>query len=366
MRGRWLAVLATVVALLALPAAAQAWIPSEFIGISPQGATGEDDFELMREAGLKSVRLPLYWSGVEKYDPAIVRPDWSEFDELVTLAASQGLRVFPFLWGTPAWLARAPNVEPTATPRAQREWAAFVTRAVDRYGHDGSFWRANPDLPYLPVHLWEIWNEENIVPFSRRSNPERFSIVLRLGGAAVHRADPGARVILGGLFGRPLQVPPNVASGDFLARIYSIPGMRQYFDGVGLHPYVAVARAMRPQILNLRRVMRLYHDAATPIYVTEMGWGSDGFESRWERGIQGQARELDQAFSLLVSHRLVWRIGGAWWFSWTDSKGCQFCDSAGLLTDEREAKPAWYRFTSWTGGDPRIVPRASYRTLRGD
>ena len=118
---------------------------------------------------------------------------------------------------------------------------------------------------------------------------------------------------------------------------------------------------MRAQIRNLRRVMKSHGDAGTPLYVTELGWGSDSFQTRWERGLRGQARELDEAFGMLVANRLKWRIGGVWWFSWTDIQGgCQFCDSAGLLTESREAKPAWYRFTAWTGGDPAIVPRAAF------
>jgi hypothetical protein len=69
--------------------------------------------------------------------------------------------------------------------------------------------------------------------------------------------------------------------------------------------------------------------------------------------------------SMLVGNRRNWRIGGVWWFSWADlAKSCQFCDSAGLLTADREAKPAWYRFNAWTGGDPRTVPRASPRDTR--
>jgi hypothetical protein len=134
---------------------------------------------------------------------------------------------------------------------------------------------------------------------------------------------------------------------------------------VALHPYVADAGTMFGQIEDLRRVMKRVGDAATPLYMTELGWGSDGFESRWERGPRGQARELDRAFAMLTENRNRWRIGGVWWFSWADAAGsCQFCDSAGLLTVDREAKPAWYRFNSWTGGDARVVPRASARALR--
>ena len=50
--------------------------------------------------------------------------------------------------------------------------------------------------------------------------------------------------------------------------------------------------------------------------------------------------------------------------SWADLyDSCQFCDSAGLLTADREAKPAWYVFNNWSGGDPDTVPEAA---LGGD
>jgi hypothetical protein len=187
---------------------------------------------------------------------------------------------------------------------------------------------------------------------------------VRLSGRVLHHADSGSKVIVGGLFGRPLQTPPNIQPGNFLTRLYRAHHVKPYFDGVALHPYVARASAMRAEIDNLRRVMRIHHDSATPLYVTELGWGSNSDQSRWERGYYGQAEELDTAFSLLSTNRLSWRIAGVWWFSWTDAYGsCQFCDSAGLLTDNREAKPAWYAFNSWTGGDPDTVPRLRFPPL---
>lgn len=356
---RKLAIPALLVALLLPAAVAGAQVPPGFVGISPQNASNEKDFKLMEAAGLRSVRLPLYWHGIERYSPYLVAPDWSDFDRSVALAAEHGMRVFPFVWGTPSWVASEPRVEPVYRDWARGAWVSFLRRAVQRYGPDGAFWRENPDLPVMPIRAWEIWNEPNIITFASNSNPERFAQLMRLSGRAIHGVDRGAKVILGGLFGRPLQIPPNVSSGDFLNRVYRAHSVKRFFDGVALHPYVADANAMRPQIRNLRRVMRRHGDASTPIYVTELGWGSDSYQTRWERGLLGQARELDQAFSMLADHRRSWRIGGVWWFSWADvESGCQFCDSAGLLTEKREAKPAWYRFTAWTGGDPDIVPRA--------
>ncbi len=359
MRAR-LATALLLLPLLALPqASAAAPVPPGFIGISPQSLPNEPDYELMQEVGLRSLRLPLPWPQVEPDNPLFRRPDWSDFDFSVELAARHGMTVLPFVASSPRWVAPESRLEPARGWRL-RAWAAFLRAAVRRYGADGSLWRENPELPYLPVRDWEIWNEENIVTFGS-ADPERFAALLRTSGRVIHRADPGAKVILGGLFGRPLQIPPNIGSGDYLNRIYRARNVKRFFDGVALHPYVADAAAMRPQILNLRRIMRLHHDAGTPIYVTELGWGSASFESRWERGPLGQARELDRAFSMLAGHRRSWRIGGVWWFSWADASGaCQFCDSAGLLTEQREAKPSWYRFNAWTGGEADIVPRANF------
>lgn len=349
-----LAALALLALLAAGPAAAA---PRGFIGISPQSPPNEADYELMEEAGLQSLRLPLPWPQVEPVSPYAKAPDWSAFDVAVGLAARHGMTVLPLLASTPRWVAPVSTLEP-ARGWQLGAWTSFLGAAVRRYGADGAFWRENPELPYLPVRAWEVWNEENIVTFGQ-ADPERFAALLRASGRTIHEADPGAKVLLGGLFGRPLQIPPNVGSGDYLNRIYRAHDVKRFFDGVALHPYVADANAMRAQILNLRRIMRIHHDAGTPIYVTELGWGSDSYESRWERGPWGQARELDQAFSMLTGHRRSWRIGGVWWFSWADAKNaCQFCDSAGLLTEDREGKPSWYLFNAWTGGDAAIVPRA--------
>jgi hypothetical protein len=341
--------------------------PHGFIGMSPQGYTEGEDYELMAEAGVTSVRLPLNWAEIEPEARDRFAPRWEWLDSQVGFAAENGMSPFLFVWGTPEWVSPRLGGEPIASARQRREWLRFLHAAVFRYGPQGSFWRENPKLPRQPVRQWEIWNEENIVTFSKQPDPKRFARLLLISGRLLHHAEPGSQVIMGGLFGRPLQVPPNVQSGSFLAGVYQVPGIKRFFDGVALHPYVADAGALTGEIENLRRVMTLYGDEATPLYVTEMGWGSAGFESRWERGPQGQARELDRSFALLTGNRLRWNIGGVWWFSWTDQFGsCQFCDSAGLLTSHREAKPAWYRFNAWTGGDAATVPRASGRALRTD
>lgn len=355
---RKLVLLVTLLAL-ALPALARADMPPGFVGISPQSPAKASDMELMREAGITSMRLPLNWRTVQALSPFLSEANWDAFDREVELAAEEGIRVMPFMASGPVWATEEPNDVPVATPWQRAGWARFVRAAAERYGPYGSFWEDRPDLPFLPVHRWEIWNEENIVNFASEPNPEKFATLIRISGRVLHRVDPDSQVIIGGFFGRPLQVPPNVASGDFLQRIYRARNVKRFFDGVGLHPYVADTRAMGTQLRNLRRIMRAHNDAATPIYLTELGWGSAPGPTRWERGLYGQASQLSRSFAMISANRLRWRIGGVWWYTWSDEGGtCHFCHSAGLLTADREAKPSWYRFNEWTGGDPDTVPRA--------
>ena len=61
-------------------------------------------------------------------------------------------------------------------------------------------------------------------PSPREPDPTRFARLIEISGGLLHRADPGSTVILGGLFGRPLQIPPNIQSGAFLSQLYRTPG----------------------------------------------------------------------------------------------------------------------------------------------
>jgi hypothetical protein len=356
---RKLVLLIVIGAAALAPARAVADIPPGFIGISPQSAARASDFELMREANISSARMLLFWAVVQAKTPYLSDPEWRSFDHEVAVAARADIRVMPMLYGTPGWAAPEPNVLPVRTPLQRWAWASFLRAAAERYGRGGGLWGELPDLPYLPILRWEIWNEQNIVSFDADPRPAKFATLLRIAGRALKRTDPRAEVIVGGFFGRPLQIPPNVAIGDYLAGIYRAGNVKRWFDGVGLHPYVAHAKAIAGQMRTLRRVMRAHGDAATPIYLTELGWGSAPGPTRWERGLRGQAEQLDRALGMISANRQRWKVRGVWWYTWSDEGGtCSFCRSAGLLTAERKAKPAWYRFNEWTGGDAGAVPRA--------
>ena len=287
--------------------------------MAPQGPTSERDYALMESSGVASVRLPMYWAGIQSETPFAAEPDFDGFDHDVRLAAEHEIRVMPFVWGSPEWAAPRRSTYPSPTPWQRWGWATFLRDAVGplRALRAPSGANTRP-CPICRSAAGRSGTSRTSSPSRARPAPSSYARLLRASGRVLHAIDPGARVLVGGLFGRPLQIPPNTGSGDLLSRLYRVGNVKPFFDGVALHPYVADAGAMRGQIRNLRRVMRVHHDARTRLYVTELGWGSDSYESRWERGLEGQARELNEAMSMLVVNRRRWRIGGVWWFSWAD------------------------------------------------
>jgi hypothetical protein len=347
--------LAGVLALaLALPSSAAA-LPRGFFGIAPPTPIGEGDAARMASGGIESVHLPLVWADIQPQPEG--EYDWREFDAKMAVLARRHLQVLPFAYGTPRWISHDPARLPIDGPRARRTWAQFLRAAVERYGPRGSFWAEHDGssgdfLPRRPIHVWQIWNEENFFYFAKPASPGRYGRLFKASHNAVRAIDPGAKTIIGGLFGRPRQRPPQaMAATTFLERLYRVRGIRAALDGIDVHPYARNARVLREEVEEVRQVAIANRDRGAGLYVTEMGWGSqnDPRKVAFEVGRSGQARELRRAYSFLISAQRRLHLKQVYWFSWKDAPGvCNFCDSAGLFYGGARfrPKPAWHSFTA--------------------
>jgi hypothetical protein len=340
---------------LALPASAQA-LPRGFFGIAPQTPIGREDTSRMRGGGLETIRAPLHWGGVQP--TARGGFNWTTFDEFVTTAAEGRMEVLPFLCSPPRWVSRRETRLPVDNGRQRRAWAEFARAAVERYGPRGEFWSehapgSKDPLPRLPIRAWQIWNEENFFDFTRPASPTRYAKLLAISHRAIHRVDPRASVVMGGLFGNPKQGPPAAMDAtDFLDRLYRVRGVKADFDAVALHPYAADVAELWALVEAVRATMIRHGDRRGGLYLTEMGWGSqERSPVSFEVGLRDQARQLSAAYSYLLGARHRLNLKQVVWFSWKDApRLCSFCDSVGLFRQGRrfKPKPAWHAFTRVT------------------
>jgi hypothetical protein len=345
--------------------------PRGFFGIDPQSALTDRDADYMKAGGITSVRWPLSWPTVQPTRKGGY--DWSSFDPVVAVAANHGLSVLPILYGTPGWVAGKQTKLPIDNARARSGWTAFLKAAVERYKPGGAFWKehaqtggvqyapepAQPVVPRpLPIRTWQVWNEANFFYFTYPVSPQRYARLVKISSPAIKAADPGANVILSGLFGEPTaKGASGMPAAKFLEIFYRTAGIKSRFDGIALHPYAVDAETLEELVEALHDVTLANHDRV-PLYITEMGWGSQNnfAHDAFEQGAKGQVKQLRGSYSYLISNRNRLDLKQVYWFSWKDLKNsCDFCDSVGLFRAGARfhAKPAWRTFLEFSRGRPR-------------
>lgn len=226
-----------------------------------------------RTLGADWVRTDLSWQDIQDDGPTTYR--WHLFDRVAGAAAARGLTLLPVLAYTPPWARPAGCThDQTCPPADSGAFARFAAAAAERYAPRG-------------VHTWEVWNEPNLAGAWRpAADPAGYSTLLKATSGALRRADPSARVILGGLAATPTR-GGDMDQAEFLAAV-SARGGNKAVDGVGYHPYtyplLASARtahgtawdAMDAASGGLRSVLRRYGTPDLPFWITEYGAPTDG------------------------------------------------------------------------------------------
>jgi len=365
----WLAALAVLaLGLLAAPAAMA--VPADFWGVSPQNPPSTEQFQRLKAGGVDSVRIPIAWSGVQPFSGS--EANFSASDILVAGATAAGINVLPFVYEAPSWAvprvrvpgssAKAPKTVPVKTGAQRAAWANFLKLVVARYGPGGSFWAANPTLPEAPIRTWQIWNEENFKYFVVRPNPADYGKLVNISYTAIKSVDPGAKLILGGMFARPgeakfkVKPPQAYYASDFLDRLYSTtPGIKKKFSGVALHPYTANYQQLTPDIEEFISVLKTNHDAGKKLWITEIGWSSEPKSAgdSFAKGPKGQVTQLNGAFRLFKAKAARWKLQRIYWFSVDDQAGiCNFCGGSGLFAKGFLPKKSWFAYVKFAGGTP--------------
>ncbi|MFL5896212.1 MAG: hypothetical protein ACJ76Z_14015 [Thermoleophilaceae bacterium] len=322
------------------PTEAPAAGASDFIGVySDDVFFGDDAYKratLTRErrAGIGLIRQPFAWDQFAK-SPA-------PFDAFVGAAARAGIHVLPEILGPRPGAPKATGG--MAPPTDLSAYAAYATALVRRYGPDGSFWRAHPDIPRVPIRSWQIWNEPNIRAFwASGPDPAAYAQLLETASAAIRKADPNAEVVAAGLPTSRL----GAAAADFLEGIYRA-GAKGSFDTAAVHAYAPAPAEVVARTRALHDVIARNGDDAR-LWVTEFGWGTGGDPGPLTVDPQQQAGYIADTIRRLKADRDALRLRGLIVFQWRDPKPfpgrrALWPYYAGLLDADGNPKPSLAAF----------------------
>jgi len=352
-----LAAVAVALAIALAPAPAFA-VKRAFFGTVGAETPAVEEFAAMGDAQVGTYRFPLDWSQIQPTEGT--PPDWSAIDPQVENAALNGVEILPVAYGSPEFAASERREPPLGSPEAKQGWRDFLTAAVERYGRGGEFWTTfeldHPGVQPRPMTALQVWNEQNSPTFyAPKPSPKKYAKLLKISNQAL--ADADLTIVLGGMFGTPNR-DKGVYSWKFLKRLYKVKRAKKLFDAVALHPYAPNLKGIKAQIELARKQMKKAKDRKTPVWITELGWGSAGPNDHpLVKSEQGQRKMLRKSFNLALDRKGKWKIRRVLWFAWRDPDTeedvvggvCHWCGSAGLFDTDLEPKPAHGQYRKFTG-----------------
>ena len=345
---------ALVSSLCCLVLAQAAAAADDFVGMSSKDVLGgspsyrSEQLQLQHSAGVQLIRQNFDWDGIERSPGHF---ELAFYDQYMMDMARAGIQTLPVLYNSPRFWSSAPRrraLRYVYLPRSPRAMGRFAAALVARYGPNGSLWREHPDVPKLPVHAWQIWNEPNLVFYAApRPSARRYAKLLRTVSRYIKKADPTAEVVTAGI--PPTKLKSAIRLGRFVQGMYRA-GAGGSFDTLAVNSYAKDSHELAGIIRKVRRIMNRYGDADGKIWITELGWGTGGPKHRFNVGFAAQADRIRSTFQWIGQNRDRYNIRGLVYYAWRDQQPYPptYKDMwglhTGLLNLDGVAKPALSAF----------------------
>jgi hypothetical protein len=206
-----------------------------------------------------------------------------------------------------------------------------------------------------PITTWQLWNEQNSPKyFAPKVSVSTYAKMLKSAGAAIRAKQPGADIILGGMWGPDSAEKVVTPVRKYLQKLYKVPGIKDSFDSIALHPYSSSADGSQEALRVAESVVKK-KDPKVGMWITEIGWASGGPKGEpFNKGKAGQAKTLKDAYKGFDKTKNKYRLRGVFWYSWRDKPGgdtiCTWCGHAGLRAKNGTAKAAWDAFVKAAKG----------------
>jgi len=172
----------------------------------------KNDMELLNRADVDLLRISFGWDAIEAEKDNY---DWLFWDDYVRMAVDEyGITLIPYICYTPLWNSRGDTLWFwNDQPLDFEEFGEFMFDLVTRY------------KDYIKT--WELWNEPDLDIYWDTQDVEAFAEFIKIGSEAVKKADPEAKVVLGGL----------AYHAHFLEELFRDYGLSPYIDIVNIHNY---------------------------------------------------------------------------------------------------------------------------------
>jgi hypothetical protein len=297
----------------------------------------------IQQQGVQEVRSDAAWNNIQPQPPGVTGPvwQWSRYDPWVLALASHGLTWQPILDYNSSFASAA------LSPQA---FAAFAQAVAARYGANGTFWAQNPQVPYLPARIFEIWNEENVsTPYYM--NPASYGQLYMAARRSIKTVDPSASVDIGGLGeGGSPNYNPDGAGQYLAAMLLTTPGLKGTIDAVALHPYGGSAADSVGWVVHFRHMMSGLGVPYIPLDLTEFGFIYAADRESW------RASQMTALGDRLSRSNCGVRLTAPYdWINPDNAHDWGFVDPADTTGELRPAGMSWFSAFAQGGTEPTLA-----------
>ncbi len=361
-------VLAVTIVSASGASASSVRVPNDYFGTNlPNSYTLADDLRdlhlaKMVSGGITELRLPIPWSMIEKTPPkndGTHAYTWGLVDDEIGAMARHGIRVQSLFAYAPNWAASGSQAQinncrsrgvaglGTSTPK---NYAAAAGAVARRYGPNGQFWQAHPELTPRPIRVHEIWNAPNTSgTWCPTVTPGGYAEVFHQAQLAIRAFDPGAQIVIGGMGIGAKTQGGSMSTPEFLKKMTAAkPSIRTSASAMAIHLYPGKTLASQ---LNGLPLFREWLRAAgipntMPMLLNEIGFSRAGAIDMTE-----DERVASYANVMSKLPRTNCNLNGVLQYTWTtrDQNGQDAEDMFGIAQmGTAEMYPSGREFVGWT------------------
>lgn len=212
------------------------------------------DLEFLKKHDVKFMRISFGWDAIESKPNEY---DWLFWDDFVKMAVEEyQITLVPYICYTPQWISKG-----------KTDTLYFWNYPAEDFQQFGKFMEKIVSRYKNYIKTWELWNEPDIWIYWQGST-EEFAEFVKVGSGAVRKADPEAKVVLGGIAYKPEFIQDLFKYHD-VSRHVDIVNIHNYFETWHRHP----VESIMDYVNEVYDVVWRFGDNQ-PIWMAEVGYST--------------------------------------------------------------------------------------------